>query len=362
MRADRGEVGVKVVVKVGTSSLTDAAGVIDVSAIDRICAEIATVRALGHRLVLVSSGAIAAGLPIMGLGEGCRPRDTAVLQAVSAVGQIRLMSNYERSLAAHDLIAAQVLLSPYDFVVRQQYLHARATLGHLLELGAVPVVNENDAVANDEIRFGDNDRIAALVAQLVGADLLVLLTDTAGVLTADPRLDADASLIEEIHTVDQHLERVAGGAGSERGSGGMTTKLAAAKIASWCGVRTVIAAADRARVVVDAIDGRPGVGTVVLPRPTRLAARKVWIAFAVGSQGTIQVDAGAERAVRDRNTSLLGAGVVGADGSFDAQDAVEIVGPDGQPFAKGLVRVSASEAVGFPGVVVHRDDLLVFPT
>ena len=351
----------KVVVKVGTSSLTDASGMIDVSAIDKICAEIASVRSLGHQVILVSSGAIAAGLPIMGFDDGRRPRDTEVLQAVSAVGQIRLMTNYERSLAAHDLIAAQVLLAPYDFVVRRQYLHARATLGHLLELGAVPIVNENDALANDEIRFGDNDRIAALVAQLAGADLLVLLTDTAGVLTADPRLDADASLIEEIHTVDQHLERVAGGAGSQRGSGGMATKLAAAKIASWSGVRTVIAAADRADVVADAIAGRAGVGTVVLPRPTRLAARKVWIAFAVGAEGVIRVDAGAERAVRDRGTSLLGAGVVGAEGDFEAQDAVEIVGPDGEPFAKGLVRVSAGEAVGFAGVVIHRDDLLVFP-
>ena len=227
-------------------------------------------------------------------------------------------------------------------MVRQQYLHARSTLTRLLELGVVPVVNENDAIADDEIRFGDNDRLAALVAHLIGADLLVLLTDQPGLLTADPRFDAEASLIEEIVEVDHTLEAMAGGAGSDRGSGGMASKLAAAKIAAWSGVRAVIAQADRSDVLVEAVAGVPGVGTVVVPRSRRLPARKLWIAFAVGSSGTVLVDAGAQRALLDRGVSLLPAGVTGVKGSFEADEAVEIAGPDGVVFAKGLSRLDAA--------------------
>ena len=190
-----------------------------------------------------------------------------------------------------------MLLAPLDFVHRKQYLHARQTLSRLLELGVVPVVNENDAIADDEIRFGDNDRLAALVAHLVSAEILVLLTDTPGVLTADPRFDEQASLIEEIITVDHSLEAMAGGPGSERGSGGMASKLAAAKIAAWSGVRAVIAGAARPDVLVDAVDGRSGVGTVIRPNRRRLPARKLWIAFAVGASGTVIVDDGARRAL-----------------------------------------------------------------
>src|SRR5579862_8865968 len=195
-----------VVAKVGTSSITDDHGDIVQAAIEKLCADVASVRAQGHRVVVVTSGAIAAGLPVLGLGGEARPRDPVTLQAVSAVGQSRLMRVYDDALAAHGLVAGQVLLAPLDFVDRRQYLHARGTLTRLLELGVVPVVNENDAIADDEIRFGDNDRIAALVAHLVGADTLVLLTDTPGLLTADPRLDDSASLIEEIVEVDHELE------------------------------------------------------------------------------------------------------------------------------------------------------------
>ncbi len=238
---------------------------------------------------MVTSGAIAAGLPALGF-DATRPRDAVTLQAVSAVGQSRLMRVYDVALAEGGLIGGQVLLAPLDFMVRQQYLHARSTLTRLLELGVVPVVNENDAIADDEIRFGDNDRLAALVAHLISADMVVLLTDQAGLLTGDPRFDDQASLIEEIVEVDQTLEDMAGGAGSERGSGGMASKLAAAKIAAWSGVKAVIADADRANVLTEAVDGVPGVGTVVIPRRRRLPARKLWIAFAVGSAGTIYVD------------------------------------------------------------------------
>jgi len=362
-----------VVAKIGTSSVTDADGHVSAAAVAKLCAEVASLRADGHSVVVVTSGAIGAGLPALGLGGDRRPRDAVTLQAVSAVGQSRLMQVYDDALSGHGLVAAQVLLAPLDFMQRRQYLHARGTLRRLLELGAVPVVNENDAVADDEIRFGDNDRLAALVAHLVGAELLVLLTDTPGLLSADPRFDPSASLIEEIVEVDQAMEALAGGPGSSGGSGGMASKLAAAKIAAWSGVRTVIAAATRERVLADAVAEVPGVGTVVLPHERDLPARKLWIAFAVGSSGTLVVDAGARRALERGGVSLLAAGVTGVHGSFDVDDAVEIADTDGQVFAKGLVRVDATTAEGMAGLrradradgqpahLVHADDLVILP-
>jgi glutamate 5-kinase len=361
-----------VVAKIGTSSLTDERGEIVDAAIEKLCAEVADMRRAGEKVVVVTSGAIAAGLPVLGLGDA-RPSNPAVLQAVSAVGQAHLVDRYNRALATHGLVAGQVLLAPLDFVNRKQYLHARQTLQVLLDLGVVPVVNENDAIADDEIRFGDNDRLAALVSHLLAADLLVLLTDQAGLLSADPRFDEQASLIEEIVAVDHSLEAVAGGTGTTRGSGGMASKLAAAKIAAWSGVRAVIAAASRPDVLSDALAGAPGVGTVFVPRSVRLAARKLWIAFAVGASGTVVVDDGARSALVLRGVSLLPAGVVAVEGAFDADDAVELAGPDGKVFAKGLARHSASVIRQLAGrrspdlppdtapEVVHRDDLVILP-
>jgi glutamate 5-kinase len=361
-----------VVAKIGSSSVTGESGAIDVAAVEKLCDEVVALRAAGHRVVVVTSGAISAGLPALGMTRA-DARDTATLQAVSAVGQGRLLRVYDEGFGRHGVVCGQVLVAPLDFMVRQQYLHARSTLQRLLALGVVPVVNENDALADDEIRFGDNDRIAALVAHLLVADVLVLLTDTAGVLTADPRLDAGASLIEEIVEVDASLEAAAGGAGTARGSGGMASKLAAAKIAAWSGVRTVIAAADREGVLAGAVAGEAGVGTVVRPRPKRLGARKLWIAFAVGSSGTVVVDAGARAALLERNVSLLPAGVVRVSGRFAAGDAVEVAGPDGRPFAKGLAQLGSAQLAGVAGrrtaeldegvphEVVHRDDLVVLP-
>ncbi|HET6793937.1 MAG TPA: glutamate 5-kinase [Acidimicrobiales bacterium] len=360
-----------VVAKIGTSSITDAIGEVDRHAVEKLAAEVAGLRGRGHRVVVVTSGAVAAGLPALGLAGGARPADLATLQAVSAVGQSRLMRVYDDVLESHHLVGGQVLLAPLDFIHRQQYLHARQTLARLLDLGVVPVVNENDAIADDELRFGDNDRLAALVAHLVGAELLVLLTDTEGLFTADPRVDSGASLIEEVVEVDHQLESVAGGAGTDRGSGGMASKLAAARIAAWSGVRAVIAAAGRPGVLAAAVDGEPGVGTVVRPRDRRLPARKLWIAFAVGATGTVVVDEGARRAIVERNTSLLPAGVKAVQGTFDAEEAVEIADVGGQVFAKGLVRHPAARVAQWAGrrtadlppelppEVVHRDDLVV---
>jgi glutamate 5-kinase len=362
-----------IVAKIGTSSLTDARGEIRRDAIAKLCDEVAAQRSAGHRVVVVTSGAIGAGLPALGLGGDKRPRDAVTLQALSAVGQSRLMGVYDDELGRHDLVVGQVLLAPLDFVERRQYLQARGTLLRLLELGVVPVVNENDAIADDEIRFGDNDRIAALVAHLIDADLLVLLTDTPGLLSADPRLDPSASLIEEIVEIDKSLEAVAGGPGTSGGSGGMASKVAAAKIAAWSGVRTVIAAADRPDVLADAVAATPGVGTVVQPHDRDLPARKLWIAFAVGSTGTLVVDPGARRALERGGVSLLPAGVERVEGDFDADDAVEISDTDGAVFAKGLVRVTSAAAAdmagrrsadlpdGLPRYLVHADDLVILP-
>ncbi|MEO6121056.1 MAG: glutamate 5-kinase [Acidimicrobiales bacterium] len=359
-----------VVAKIGSSSLTDDRGHIDRTAIEKLCSEVAEVRSAGHQVVVVTSGAIAAGQPALGL-DGTRPTDMATLQAISAVGQSRLMAVYDRALGDHEVVGGQVLLAPLDFVHRKQYLQARRTIWRLLELGVVPVVNENDAVADDEIRFGDNDRLAALVAQLIGAEILVLLTDTAGLHTDDPRLVADASLIEEIVEVDHALERMAGQGGTLRGSGGMASKLQAAKMAAWSGVRTVIAAAARPGVLVGAVAGEAGVGTVVRAHDRRLPARKLWIGFAIGSSGTVYVDEGARRALVERHTSLLPAGVLRVEGSFEADDAVEIADSAGRVIAKGLVRHPASRVEEWrgrrtadlpddlPHEVVHRDDLVV---
>ncbi|HEX3394509.1 MAG TPA: glutamate 5-kinase [Acidimicrobiales bacterium] len=361
-----------VVVKVGTSSITDEHGEIAVPAIDKLCTEVAGLRGRGDRVVVVTSGAIAAGLPALGL-SATAATDIATLQAVSAVGQSRLMRTYDDLLGRRGLVGGQVLLAPLDFVHRSQYLHARETLRRLLDLGVVPVVNENDAVADDEIRFGDNDRLAALVANLVGADVLVLLTDTPGLLDRDPRFHEDASLIEEIVEIDHQLEGLAGGTGSRRGSGGMASKLAAAKMAAWSGVRAVIAAANRPGVLEGAVDGTAGVGTTVRPRDRRLSARKLWIAFAVEASGTVVVDDGARLALMDRRSSLLPAGVVDVTGSFESEAAVEICDVNATVFAKGLVRLSADtlrQVAGrrtrdlpdsVPHEVVHRDDLVTLP-
>jgi len=364
--------GQTVVVKIGTSSITDAEGIVQREAIASLCDQVADARAAGNRVVIVTSGAIAAGLPELGMGGDDRPSDTITLQAASSVGQGALLSVYRSELARHDLLAGQVLLVPLDFVMRSQYLHARSTMRRLLELGVVPVVNENDAIADEEIRFGDNDRLASLVANLVDADLLVLLTDTDGVFTADPRSSDNAALIEEIEEIGNRHEALGGGAGSSRGSGGMASKIMAAKVASWSGVRSVIARADRPNVLADALASKPATGTFVRPRPSRLPARKLWIAFAVGTRGTVTVDEGARSAL-ERGTSLLAAGVTGVTGTFGAGAPVEITDPSGDLFAKGLARHSSEELrpvlglrstdlpPGAPHVVVHADDLVVLP-
>jgi glutamate 5-kinase len=361
-----------VVAKIGSSSLTDQAGVIDLGSVVTVAREVAALRAAGHRVLLVTSGAVAAGVAALGLPT--RPTDTITLQALSAAGQSRIMRVWNDTLADHDLVGAQVLLTPFDFVNRRQYLHARSTLLRLLELGCVPVLNENDAVADDEIRWSDNDRLAALVGHLVNADVVVLLTDIRGLYTADPGVDPTATLVEEVAADDPVLGVRAGASGSNRGSGGMASKLAAARIASWSGVRAVIARADRPGVVADALLGVRGVGTIFHPHDRRLAARKLWIAFASSVEGAVVVDEGARRALVERGTSLLPAGVRAVVGDFEAGDTVDVRTPDGVVFARGLAAADAREVRRTMGrrttelpdgespLVVHRDDLVVVPT
>lgn len=353
----------RIVIKIGTSSLTNEAGIIDTRVIEDVANQVAALREQGHTVTIVTSGAISAGMPVLDISANDRPSDAVTLQALSSIGQPALLQTWSESLAEHGINTGQILLAPHNFGERSQYLHARATLEKLHELGVVPLINENDAVTDAAIRYGDNDRIAALVAPMVDADTLVLLTDTDGVLTADPRVDPNASLIEEIVEFDQHVESLGGGAGTVRGSGGMASKLTAAKIAAWSGVRTVIANAERPNVLVDAVNGVDGVGTIVQPRQTTLPARKLWIGFAMPAVGTVTVDDGAVAALGDGGRSLLAVGVTGVDGAFEAGAAIDVATPAGDVFAKGLASIGSSELAAtertHSAVVVHADDLVI---
>ncbi len=347
-----------VVVKIGTSSVTDDTGGVAYGVLVNIALDVVDLREQGWNVVVVTSGAITAGWAEVGKGRP-RPTDSVKLQAVSAVGQPLLMHAWRNAFAEVGTAVGQVLLAPLDFSHRGQYLHARGTLEALQSLDVVPIVNENDAVADEEIRFGDNDRLAALVANLVGASHLVLLTDTEGLLTADPRLDPSATLIEEVTAFDTDLVEIAGASRSGVGSGGMASKLAAARMASWSGITTVIAPAHVHNALRHALSGTAGFGTTFHPRPERLSARKSWIAFAVASHGSLHINQGALQALENHGRSLLRVGVESHDGTFAEGDAVDIKGPDGQIVAKGLVRVSSEAFSDGDDVVVHRDDLVL---
>ena len=359
----------RIVAKIGTASITDDTGAINADAIERLVDEVVSLRASGNEVIVVSSGAVAAGVAALGMAS--RPTDIQTLQAVSAVGQSRLMDAYTDVLERHDVIGAQLLVDPYDFVERQQYLHLRTTLNRLIELGTVPIVNENDAIANDELRYGDNDRIAALIANSLNADVLVLLTDMDGVFTADPRRDAQATLIPLIRADDPLLSIAADAGGSGRGSGGMASKLTAARMASWSGVRSVIARASRRGVLAGSASNEL-VGTTFEAHDRTLSARKLWIAFAADVAGSITVDDGATNALVERSTSLLPAGVLSVDGEFEVGQVVDIVDTKQERVARGMASMGASDLAGaagkhsqslpgaVAGVAIHRDDLVVF--
>ncbi|MGZ4450339.1 MAG: glutamate 5-kinase [Nocardioides sp.] len=359
----------RVVVKVGSSSLTTAAGGIDPARVRSLVDVLAGLRSRGAEVVLVSSGAIAAGLSPLGLTR--RPSGLAAQQAAASVGQGLLVHRYTEELARHGVIAGQVLLTVDDVTRRAHYRNAYQTFAKLLELGVLPIVNENDTVATSEIRFGDNDRLAALVAHLVHADLLVLLSDVDGLYDADPADPASSLVTDVVTDADLDAVRIGRPGAAGVGTGGMQTKVEAARIATGAGIPVVLTHAEQAAA---AVAGEP-VGTLFHATGRRRPTRLLWLAHATEPQGTLVLDPGAVRAVVERRASLLAAGVTAVTGQFVAGDPVDLCAPDGTPVARGLVNFDAAEVPALLGrssgdlkrdlgaayerEVVHRDDLVL---
>ena len=369
-RPERLPAGARVVVKVGSSSLTRADGGLDLNRIDILAGLIAGMRRRGHDVVLVSSGAVASGLVPLGLSR--RPDELSLLQAAASVGQGRLAARWETAMSAYGLVTAQVLLTAHDVAIRSHYRTVRATFDSLLSLGAVPIINENDAVATSEFSLGDNDRLAALVAHLVTADVLVLLTDVDGLWTARPGTPG-AEPIRHVRTADD-LEGVSvSGRGSFVGTGGMTTKLQAATIACASGTTTLIARADDAAGLLGQERVPTDLGTWFEPTGPHRPSRRLWMAHASQPEGRVLIDAGAARALTMGKKSLLLPGLTGVDGDFESGSVVDVVGPEGV-LARGICRYAAAElrevldarAEGTPAPdhvapVIHRDDLAELP-
>jgi glutamate 5-kinase len=362
----------RVVIKIGSRVLTDDDGGLDHGVIGRICGDIALLRERGKQVVVVSSGAIAAGRSELGLTE--KPRTIPQKQAAAAIGQTRLMRAYEEALAPHGLKAAQLLLTSEDLGSRQRFLNARATIDTLLGFGIIPVINENDTVVVDEIKFGDNDNLSALVTNVAESDLLVILTDVEGLYSDDPGQNPDARLIPLVQGITRELERSAGGSGSSVGTGGMATKVAAARKAGKNGVPTILIAGKRAGILSAAMRGEE-VGTLFLPQGAGLKGRKHWIAYTLKPAGRVTVDDGARNVLQKKGKSLLPSGVVGVDGRFERGACVRICSMDGSEFARGLSDYSSSEIARLAGhnsseieellgyryadVIIHRDNLVV---
>ncbi len=361
----------RVVVKIGSSSLTTTAGGIDPDPVRRLVDALAGARSRGAEVVLVSSGAIAAGLAPLGLGR--RPRDLATQQAAASVGQGLLMRGYNEEFTRHGVTVGQVLLTVDDVTRRSHYRNAYRTFAKLLELGVLPVVNENDTVATSEIRFGDNDRLAALVAHLVHADLLLLLSDVEGLYDGNPARGDATMLVDVISEADLATVRIGSTGAAGVGTGGMQTKVEAARIATGAGIPVVLTSA---QLAAEALAGQE-VGTVFHPTGRRRPTRLLWLAHATEAKGEVALDAGAVRAVTERRASLLPAGITGVHGSFVAGDPVDLVDPAGVPVARGLVNYDAVELPGLLGrsthdlarelgaayerEVVHRDDMVLLP-
>ena len=362
----------RLVVKVGSSLVTNQGQGLDRAAIARWAAQIAQLRARDKEVVLVSSGAIAEGMQRLGWTR--RPQAMHELQAAAAVGQMGLVQVYESSFREHGLQTAQVLLTHADLADRQRYLNARSTLRTLLALGVIPIINENDTVVTDEIKFGDNDTLGALVTNLIEADCLIILTDQAGLYTRDPREDAAAELVREAKAGADELEQMCGKAGSHIAKGGMLTKVLAAKRAARSGAHTVIASGHEPDVLVRLAEGE-AIGTQLVAETMPIAARKQWLADHLQVNGRLMLDAGAVRALVKEGKSLLPIGVKGIEGAFERGAVVACVAPDGKELARGLVNYGANEArriVGKPSSeilsilgyldepeLIHRDNLVL---
>jgi glutamate 5-kinase len=330
----------RIIVKVGSSLVTDEGRGLDHTAIARWAAQIAALRGLGKEVVLVSSGAIAEGM--LRLGFGARPTDIHELQACAACGQMGLAQIYETSFRTHGIQTAQVLLTHADLADRERYLNARSTLTTLLRLGVVPIINENDTVVTDEIKFGDNDTLGALVANLIEADVLVILTDQRGLFSADPRKDPQAYLIQEAQAGDPALEAMAGGAGSSLGRGGMLTKVLAARRAARSGAHTIIAWGREEEVLVR-LAGGEAIGTQLVAPTGRLTARRQWMIDHLHTTGEVVLDAGAVQKLANEGKSLLPIGVVGVRGEFGRGQVITCIDEAGKPLARGLTNYTSSE-------------------
>ena len=364
-----------VVVKVGSSTLVDEGGSLDRGFIRALCDQVGELASHGTRVVIVSSGAVAAGRDILGFAG--RPEDMASLQACASAGQARLTQAYADVLAEHGIPCGQVLLTRRDVMDRDAFLNARTTLARLVELGAVPVVNENDTLSTAEFAFGDNDMLGALVSALVGADLYVICSDVEGLYTANPQEDPTATLIGRVEEVDQELSALAGGAGTSFGTGGMSSKLRAARAMLAAGVPTVICRGRRPGVLLDVVDGKP-IGTRFEPPAggAHEGGRKLWIGLAEVPRGTIALDEGATRAVLERGASILPVGVCSTSGSYAQGDVVNVRSSSGDVIGRGIARYSSEDMARVRGIkldviarflgperaqpAVHRDDLLVF--
>jgi glutamate 5-kinase len=362
----------RIVVKVGSSLVTADGRGLDHAALARWAEQIAALTEQGKEVVLVSSGAIAEGIARLGWSK--RPKAVNELQAAAAVGQMGLVQAYESIFRTHGLHAAQVLLTHEDLADRTRYLNARSTLRTLLELNVVPIINENDTVATDEIRLGDNDTLGALVTNLIEADCLIILTDQTGLYTADPRRDVTATLVSDAHAGDPELERMAGGAGSSVGTGGMLTKILAAKRAARSGAHTVICSGREDRVLLRLAAGE-AIGSQLVARQAPLAARRQWLADHLQLHGGVVLDEGAVRALRDEGKSLLPVGVKSVVGEFERGEVVAVIDISGREIARGLANYSASEARRIAGKpsgaieselgymdepeLIHRDNLVV---
>ncbi|WP_339092127.1 glutamate 5-kinase [Variovorax paradoxus] len=364
----------RIVVKVGSSLVTNEGRGLDEAAIGEWCRQLAALVRDGREVVMVSSGAIAEGMKR--LGWRTRPHEINELQAAAAVGQMGLAQMYETKLRENEIGSAQVLLTHADLADRERYLNARSTLVTLLKLGVVPVINENDTVVNDEIKFGDNDTLGALVANLVEADALVILTDQKGLYTADPRKDPDARFVHEAAAGDPALEAMAGGAGSSIGRGGMITKILAAKRAAGSGASTVIAWGREPEALLRLTRGE-AIGTLLVAQTAKHQARKRWMADHLQLRGAVVVDAGAAAKVRAEGKSLLPIGMTGVSGEFSRGDVIAVRDADGVELARGLANYSSVEArllcrkpsteferlLGYVAEpeMVHRDNMVLMP-
>ncbi len=367
--------GKLVVAKLGSSTLVDERGALDHSFVRSLCDQIATLHQEGMRVIVVSSGAVAAGREALGFRK--RPRDIGSLQACAAAGQARLTQAYADVLAEHGVSCGQVLLTRRDLVDRRGYLNARGTLMRLLDLGAIPIVNENDTVSVAEFAFGDNDMLGAIVAALVGADLYVICSDVEGLYTSNPQSDPSARLVEHVSEVDARTLSMAGGVGTSFGTGGMSSKLRAARAMLAVGVPTVICQGRRPAALVDVAHGEQMGTRFEMPADApHEGGRKLWIGLAEVPRGTLTLDEGATRAVVERGASILPVGVIATQGDYAAGDVVTVTDRSGLVVGRGVTRYSAKDMNRVRGLklnvvarflgteraqpAVHRDDLLVF--